>query len=296
MTTTAERAVNRWNEIFEKLEIPPAILNKRHQPCPFCGGKDRFRYTDYKGWGCWICSHCGSGNGFNFLMNYFDWTFPDAARKVDEIIGVRVTFERRKPNTAEDIWRKTKPIRPRDPVGRYLINRVGITTFPSVLRTAENVYYEPSVYYPCMVARLTAPNGHPSTVHRTYITEDGKKAPVESPKKFVAGSIETGSALRLTPIFEHIGIAEGAETALAVTKLFGVPCWATMTSILMAKWIPPNGVKSITIYGDRDSSYAGQAAAYTLAHRVVGKIKVDIKLPSEVDTDWLDILERKIHG
>ncbi|MDO4879526.1 MAG: primase-helicase zinc-binding domain-containing protein, partial [Neisseria sp.] len=42
-------AYGRWPEIHAALGIPAKLLNTRkHQPCPHCGGKDRFRYTDHK--------------------------------------------------------------------------------------------------------------------------------------------------------------------------------------------------------------------------------------------------------
>lgn len=42
------------------------VFNKKHQPCPMCGGKDRFRFDDnleFRGDGGYICGQCGSGSG-----------------------------------------------------------------------------------------------------------------------------------------------------------------------------------------------------------------------------------------
>ena len=39
-----------------------------HQPCPACGGKDRFRFDDQQGKGTFICSNCGAGDGFKLLQ------------------------------------------------------------------------------------------------------------------------------------------------------------------------------------------------------------------------------------
>ena len=36
----------RWPEIHTALGIDPRYLKNKHQPCPACGGKDRFRYAD----------------------------------------------------------------------------------------------------------------------------------------------------------------------------------------------------------------------------------------------------------
>ena len=63
-------------------------------------------------------------------------------------------------------------------------------------------------------------------------------------------------------------MAEGVETALAVEALYGLPCWATANANQLEKFMPPEGVKSISIFGDNDSSYTGQKAAYVLANRL----------------------------
>ena len=54
-----ERARGKWPSILIELGVPPAILDKRNHPCPFCGGKDRFRFTDLEGEGWFYCNQCG---------------------------------------------------------------------------------------------------------------------------------------------------------------------------------------------------------------------------------------------
>jgi len=39
-----------------------------HQPCPACGGNRPFRFDDQQGRGTFICTHCGSGDGFKLLQ------------------------------------------------------------------------------------------------------------------------------------------------------------------------------------------------------------------------------------
>ena len=57
-------AQNRWTEILHTLGVDQKVLNKRNQPCPTCGGTDRFQYTDKFGNGDYICRGCGHGDGF----------------------------------------------------------------------------------------------------------------------------------------------------------------------------------------------------------------------------------------
>ena len=59
LTEIKNAAYSRWPEIHAALGIPAKLLNTRkHQPCPHCGGKDRFRYTDHKHGGGYICNRC----------------------------------------------------------------------------------------------------------------------------------------------------------------------------------------------------------------------------------------------
>jgi hypothetical protein len=47
------------------------VFNKKHQPCPMCGGKDRFRFDDnleFRGDGGYICGQCGSGSGMKLYL------------------------------------------------------------------------------------------------------------------------------------------------------------------------------------------------------------------------------------
>ena len=56
---------------------------------------------------------------------------------------------------------------------------------------------------------------------------------------------------------------------------------------------PPEGVSEVHIFADCDEGYAGQAAAYTLAHRLAGKVEVVVRLPA-APGDWNDVLLGKI--
>jgi putative DNA primase/helicase len=270
------------------LGIPTTVLNGKHQPCPLkgCGGRDRFRFTDKDGSGGFICSVCGAGDGLSLLMKYHGWDFKTAAAKVDEIAGgidpvkPREWSQSDKKKAIDRLWRSGRPVHPRDPVGRYLINRVGITTFSYSLRTALGVKHREGGVYPCMLALLTGTDGEPVMVHRTYLTEDGQKAPVEKQKMFMPGHIPDGSAVRLGPVCDILGLSEGIETALSVTKLFGVTCWATCSTGFMVKFRPPAEVKKLIIFGDLDRNYSGHAAAYTLAHRIYDSVEVEVMFPS----------------
>ena len=40
---------HRWQYILPRIGIEPRYLRNTHQPCPICGGKDRFRFDDKDG-------------------------------------------------------------------------------------------------------------------------------------------------------------------------------------------------------------------------------------------------------
>jgi putative DNA primase/helicase len=99
----------------------------------------------------------------------------------------------------------------------------------------------------------------------------------------------SGTLIRLSGTFEHLGIAEGIETALAATALKGVPCWASATAGLMESAEFPQEVQKVTIFGDNDKSFAGHKAAYALAHKLALRgIEVELEFPDVVGQDFAD--------
>ena len=81
------RARGRWPPILEQLGVEPAIIDGRNQPCPGCGGRDRFQFTDKYGDGNYICRGCGPGDGFALLELCRGWKFVDALKAVEDALG-----------------------------------------------------------------------------------------------------------------------------------------------------------------------------------------------------------------
>ncbi|HIH3683773.1 TPA: primase-helicase zinc-binding domain-containing protein, partial [Escherichia coli] len=63
------------------------VLKNRHQPCPVCGGSDRFRFDDREGRGTWYCNQCGAGDGLKLVEKVFGVSPSDAAAKVAAVTG-----------------------------------------------------------------------------------------------------------------------------------------------------------------------------------------------------------------
>jgi phage/plasmid primase-like uncharacterized protein len=98
-----ESARGRWrSEIYPALGIA-VRPDKRHGPCPHCGGKDRFRCDDKDGRGTYFCNGCGAGDGFVLIQRMRGCDFPEALRIVATVLGLdastsidRAELQRRK--------------------------------------------------------------------------------------------------------------------------------------------------------------------------------------------------------
>lgn len=299
---TADEAVGRWPGILQSLGIDAAFLKKKHGPCPICDGKDRYRFDDKEGRGTWICSHCGSGDGFRLLQHLKGWSFRDAAKEVDRIVGtvpagpiVKERDEESKVRALTQVWNAAQAITHGDPVWRYLNRRLGLELVPADLRLHPALRYTDEDgkdlgRFPAMLARIRYPDGTGASIHRTYLTDDGHKAPVPQPKKIMAGRPLNTGCVRLGAAGTTLGIAEGIETALAASHRFGEPVWAATNAVLLESWVPPVGVERVLIAGDNDASFTGQAAAFALARRLVQKgLAVEIQIPDETGKDWADV-------
>ena len=84
-------AAGMWPDIIRSItDVPHDAFSKKHQSCPNCGGKDRFRYDDnrtYKGDGGYICSGCGGGDGLDLLMKLSGVGFSEAVNLVGSFTG-----------------------------------------------------------------------------------------------------------------------------------------------------------------------------------------------------------------
>jgi putative DNA primase/helicase len=171
---------------------------------------------------------------------------------------------------------------------------------PSEIRYCEQLEYrveeKPDVWvttgvFPAMLARIVSPTGELAGFHRTYLTTEGHKAPVQEPRKMLSAfqGATKGAAIRLYPAGTVLGVAEGIETALACHVATDLPVWSTISAGGLASLVVPDAVQELVIFADNDKSETGEKAARTLARRMLAEdCKVKIIKPQTVETDWAD--------
>lgn len=82
-----------WPDALVKLcGVNPSVFKtKRHQPCMYCGGNDRFRWTDKvseQGDGGAICNQCGAGDGIRWVEKLRGESFSEAVNTVGEWLNL----------------------------------------------------------------------------------------------------------------------------------------------------------------------------------------------------------------
>ena len=98
---------------------------------------------------------------------------------------------------------------------------------------------------------------------------------------------ETISRIRLGGVAPCLGLAEGLETALSATALFGLPCWATLgTERFRLVSLPPQ-VTRLVLFLDNDR---GGRRAEALAREAFAYLAVEVRYPRRRGTDWNDVL------
>jgi putative DNA primase/helicase len=291
-----EATRGRWPSILAELGVDDKTLSKRNAPCPFCGGKDRFRFTDHEGLGLWICNVCGTGNGIQFVERYAKVGFVGATKLIESVLphsSATVATAKVPPRARlNKLWSMAAQLSADDPVGEYLLTRgVWVDEDLPELRFAESVpYFTEGVvsgHYHAMLARVRDGSGKPTTLHCTYLSGAGK-ANVPSPKK-VMSAMGNGAAIRLFPAEPTLAIAEGIETALAVHLHTGYPVWSAISAGGMKSIVLPESVREVLIYADSDASFTGQAAAYALAQRMVSEgRRAEVFMPCLEGIDFAD--------
>ncbi len=212
-------AQGRWQDILAAIGIPAKSLTNKHQPCPACGGKDRFRFDDMGGNGTFICNQYDrlGGDGIALVMHYLDCDFQTALREIAAVLGMdgssgkaaikppayradtKPTPTDKLPELAA-IWEQAAPIEHQSPVIAYLTGRgLGLVNdLPQSVRYADSLpyWYEADGKagklgcFPVMLAAIRDTDGELHGLHRTYLQADNGTF-----RKLAARHPETGRPL-----------------------------------------------------------------------------------------------------
>jgi putative DNA primase/helicase len=87
MAPLHERARGRWKSILPAIGINSKFPVRKNGPCPMCGGKDRWRFTDIDGKGTWFCNNCRGGAGIDLAIKFTGQSFREVAERIERVIG-----------------------------------------------------------------------------------------------------------------------------------------------------------------------------------------------------------------
>ena len=112
MESIYDIAEGRWEDILISLGgLSTKQLTNEHQPCPCCGGKDRYRFDNEKNQGTWFCNKCGGksgtgggGNGLSLLMKLRNWDFKEAVSQIERHLGITKQIPQAPIKGAENYW------------------------------------------------------------------------------------------------------------------------------------------------------------------------------------------------
>ena len=284
------------------ISLPDRAHGEVRTACPKCGtGKHKSLSVNTQRQ-VWYCHYCGFSGALRRLgqpPNRAGYGTAAVAPRPPASPGNEVRAYLRR------LWQKALPLEVGDPVVTYLVARDVLkpaSDAPKTLRYHPKLRYQQknrlASYHPAMLAVIQRPNGQMAAMHRTYLTCDGRKARVMSPKKMTPavwkGAI-TGSAVRLAPAAHELGVAEGIETALSVQTYAHMPCWAALSAHGLAEIELPEMVQAVHIWGDHDAT--GIQAANALALRLLRQGReVTIRIPDEPGTDWADRQESESYS
>ncbi len=321
-------AAGKWPDILQELapELENALANApEHVPCPRHGGENGFRlFDDYVETGGGVCNTCGFyRDGFVLLAWLKGWELRRTLAEVGRWLGAEPSRPSTRPRAVptptpkdpararaaiESVWKQTRPIAG-TPAERYLERRgIWRSNMSPVLRFHEGLPYykgrgKSAVrlgVFPALIAPVLSAAGELVSLHRTFLDEQGNKAPVPEVKKMMSACAPlNGAAIRLFAAGTVLGLAEGIETALAARAIARIPVWSTLNRVLLEQVDLPATVRHVVIFADKDASYDGMASAETAAERLVAQGRsVEVVCPGqpipagEKGLDWLDVLNR----
>lgn len=172
------------------------------------------------------------------------------------------------------------------PAERYLASRALVAT--PELRYYPRTPHGPKPltrFRPAMIAAVRDDFGIVGVL-RTFLDRPaGAGIPVVGERSGL-GRFGRG-AVRLGGCGARLGLAEGIESALSASALFGLPCWATLGTERFALVSIPPLVAELMLFLDNDP---GGRRAEALARAAHPGIAIHAYYPDRAGDDWNDVL------
>lgn len=279
-----------WLHLLPHLGVDAALISnpKRRGPCPIeQEGNSRFRFTNRKGRGEWVCN-CGAGDGVKLLALVHGISEPDAVRMIrDHLHGAPANSYTRKTliiteteKTPEEIekarssliWVSRGSKNLQDSLAQaYLEARIPGLNLQWVSRFLR---FHPSLFhkdedtgatsrYPAMLGYVVnwGDPGKAVSIHRTYLSAKvpGRKAPVspKQAKKMMTATVNkmAGESVKLNRCKSSTAIvSEGIENGLAWVAATEnqYATHAALNCYNLAQFIWPKDTKHLIIAADND--------------------------------------------
>lgn len=294
VTETVKQACGHWPNILPALGVK--VIKNRHQPCPVCGGSDRFRFDDKEGRGTWFCNQCGAGDGLKLVEKVFGVTPSEAAQKVNAVTGNlppvapemiaaaeagTETDRKAAAALAVRLMEKTRPA-----TGNVYLTRKGFPALECLTLTAMHKTGGVTFRAGDVVVPLYDDTG--ALVNLQLINADGLKrtlkgGAVKGACHIIGGQKQAG---------KRLWIAEGYVTALTVHHLTGETVMVALSSVNLLSLASLARQKhpacQIILAADRDLNGDGQSKAAAAAEACEGVVA----LPP-VFGDWNDAFVQK---
>lgn len=230
------QATGNWvSRIFPAIGIKFKGNGKKHQPCPMCGGHDRFRCDDKKGTGTWICNQCGSGNGIMLVQAYSKKDAYEAHAYVADILGIdggkQISEEEKQAWAKAQTERESAEKQAKNQV-RKQVATIAQQRFANAMMTASHPYLvKKQVNHAAILSALRIDEHNNLLIPLYYhnqqtgiitlcnlqsISADGQKLFIKGGLKqgayFALGQLHTGSEV----VFVSTGFATAASIYLAM--------------------------------------------------------------------------------
>ena len=295
MRDIIEAARGRWPDLLSAIAgLSADQLTDEHQPCPLCGGTDRYRFDDLDGSGSWFCNQCGgkagigrggAGNGMDLLMRRTGLSFADAARRIEQHLGLQPEPTSKRRTKPHRIPETPPPDAPPPAMGRAV---------------AQWCYRDAAGNQLFWIQRLNLPaqNGKPARkvfIHRVWL--DGgwhyPRSRGENADPFTCEWPTPRPLYNLHLLAQRpdakVLVVEGEKAADAAAALFPhavVVSWPNGSKVIdLIDWAPLHG-RDVILWPDNDDP--GREAMARLAARLItaGCTVRVVNPPADLPDGW----------